>query len=342
MAGAGFAAGFFSEATNIMRERDKRTREDELIAKELQQKDADWARNTQHDVDMATLNYTLTTSAARNKKVEEVTAARNLYVQAGGDPTALDKLIVTDPVAASLHIERSLAIKDANGLNQKAFHDLTSTVGVEGVTDETATTYKSEIGAGSTSTEAAFNSYAMEERLPPKPMKKDEIEFVSKRLTSAALETASRRKNALNAATKTNSALNEDFRILSQTMDDAQKFGSNTALMQDVGVKAVYDTMDSMGQAGYDIRQHPDILSNPEAAQKALTISNYTTFMGNPIESPYEAASIFESMFETGEIDPTQEKVALDDFVESFSVDFLPDSLLVKYYEYTPIKPKEE
>lgn len=332
--GAGFAAGFFGEATNIMRERSKNKREDELIAEERKQKELDWARQTNHDVEMATLRYDLEARDARKKEVEKAATLRTMYVQAGGDPTQVDKLLATDPTMAAMHIERALAIKDSNGLSTKAFADLTRSVGVEAITEDTATTYKTEIGSGATSTEAAFNSFALEDRIPAAPMKKEVIDLVSERLTAAALESANRRKAAIDSG-------NEEYRRISVGMEDAQKFGSPSALLKDVGVKAVYDTMQAMGSAGYDIRQHPDIVSNPALLQKVTTIADYKTFMGNPIESPYDAAAIFEQYFNSGEVDPTQKKALLDDYVSVYSVDFLPDSLLPIYYSYMNETPTE-
>lgn len=335
MAGAGFAAGFFGEATNIMRERSKNKREDELIAEERKQKDADWARQTTHDVDMATLNYTLTTKAARDKKVEAATAALDMYKAAGGDPTLIAKMVASDPDAAIAHIDRALAIKDKNGLNRDAFYDLTTTVGVDNITEDTATQYQTGIGSGEASAEAAFNAYAMEDRVPAAPMKKEEMDLVSTRLTAAALETASRRAEAINAAGRST-----EYSKMSRQIEEADKYNSSGSLLKDVGVKVMYDTMTNMGQAGYDIRRHPDVIGNPAAAAQAQTIAGIERFMEEDVTSPYEAADVFAEKYKT--FAPEKKFKALQDFVRVFSVDFLPDDLLVEYYSFLPPTPENQ
>lgn len=335
MAGAGFAAGFFGEATNIMRERGKQKREDELIAEERKQKDADWARQTEHELNMVTARYDMETKAARSKKVEEATAALDMYKAAGGDPTLITKMVASDPDAAIAHIDRALAIKDKNNLSRDAFADLTATVGVDNITDDTASKYKTGIGTGEPSSESAFNAYAMEDRVPAAPMKKEEMDLVSTRLTSSALETASRRAEALNAA-----GHNSEYSAMSRQIEEADKYNSSGTLLKEVGVKVMYDTMTNLGQAGYDIRRHPDVIGNPTAAAQAQSIAGIDRFMGEDVTSPYDAAEVFAEKYKT--FAPEQKFNALEDFVSVFSVDFLPDDLLVEYYTYLPPPPPKE
>jgi hypothetical protein len=334
MAGAGFAAGFFGEATNIMRERDKRTREDELIAKELQQKDADWARSTKHDVDMATLNYTLTTSAARNKKVEEVTAARNLYVQAGGDPTGLDNLILTDSENALVQI--NMLMGERNKFKNAAdFRTFTQQASIEIATPESIDVYNKEVSQG------GFNAFSALDAMPSQPMSKDVRETIGAELTQNAVDAALRRKTLMEKV-GIEAGTDEELRSLTIAINATKDFDTNTQLLNTVGVKAVYDTLIATADQGYNILSHPDLKGNPALLEKVNSIASIRNFDGADIESPYEAAAIIANDKLQGLI-PSEDVYnnVLDKFVKTFTIDFLTDEQQIDYITFKSTQPQK-
>ena len=336
MAGAGFAAGFFGEATNIMRERGKQKREDELIAEERKQKDADWARQTEHELNMVTARYDMETKAARSKKVEEATAALKLYKQAGGAvSTALEKAIAEDPDNAVVQINMMLKAREEFGMKSPEFGSWTATVGLEGATPESAASFKTEVsGSGG----GGFNAFgALDSIAPaPAPMKPETVKLIREDIAISAANVANRRVRLLESEDVNLSGT--DLHANVTRMYNAAAEGNTVTAMGEVGVKALFDTIVANAESGINILQHPDIKRDPALYEKLNTIINTTTFGNVKIDSPYEAAAILASNREEGLVPDPEYYATLEEFVKTFTVDFLQDQQMKDYYKHFPPK----
>lgn len=341
MAGAGFAAGFFGEATNIMRERSKNKREDELIAEERKQKDLDWARQTQHDLDMVTARYDMETKAARSKKVEEATAALKLYTQAGGAVSpALEKAIAEDPDNAVIQINMMLKAREELGMKIPEFSSWTATVGLEGATPESAASFKTEVSGGS----GGFNAFGALDSIAPAPMKPETVKLIREDIAISAANVANRRLRLLEGEDVKLSGT--DLYANMTRMYNAAAEGNTVTAMGEVGVKALFDTIVANAESGINILQHPDIKRDPALYEKLNTIIQINEYNKVSIDSPYDAANILASDLAkgklndpaTGKVDPNVYARALDDFVKTFTVDFLQDQQIKDYYIAFPPK----
>ena len=334
MAGAGFAAGFFGEATNIMRERGKQKREDELIAEERKQKDADWARQTEHELNMVTARYDMETKAARSKKVEEATAALKLYKQAGGTVNpAMEKAIVEDPDNAVFHINMMLKAREELGFNSPEFGSWTATVGLEGATPESAASFKTEVSGNM---DGGFNAFGALDSTAPAPMKPEIVKLIREDIAISAANVANRRVRLLEGEDVNLSGT--DLHANVTRMYNAAAEGNTVTAMGEVGVKALFDTIVANAESGVNILQHPDIKRDPALYEKLNTIINTTTFGNVKIDSPYEAAAILASNREEGLVPDPEYYATLEEFVKTFTVDFLQDQQMKDYYKHFPPK----
>ena len=335
MAGAGFAAGFFGEATNIMRERGKQKREDELIAEERKQKDADWARQTEHELNMVTARYDMETKAARSKKVEEATAALKLYAQAGGAVTpALEKAIAEDPDNAVFQINMMLKAREENGMKSEEFSSWTATTGLDGATPESAASFKTDVsGSGG----SGFNAFGALDSIAPAPMKPETVKLIREDIAISAANVANRRVRLLEGEDVNLSGT--DLHANMTRMYNAAAEGNTVTAMGEVGVKALFDTIVANAESGVNILQHPDIKRDPALYEKLNTIINTTKFGNIDIDSPYDAANIIADNYSKG-LFPSKENYVktLDQFVKTFTVDFLQDQQMKDYYLNFPPK----
>ncbi len=334
--GAGFAAGFFGEATNIMRERSKNKREDELIAKEQEQKDKDWARQTQHDMDMVTARYDLETRAARTEKAKKAETIATNLVAAGFKPEELAPYL-KDPDQGMFQLETLLDTVTRHALSPTQVRSTIDTIGIDGISDETAATVK-DTGAAPSRADLAFRFASAAS--PKSQSSPEEIRFVTEKavgtLRTSAMQERDKWNTILlddNASDAQKQTAADKIATIDTSLEEADKKGNISLLLKDYGVKSVYDMMNNQGFAGYDILNNPDLLNNPAVVQKAQDIAGTTEFLGEQVDTPYDALSLIttntQQLVQSDMLGKT-----LQDFVVVYDKSFLPPELKAYYEEY--------
>lgn len=339
MAGAGFAAGFFGEATNIMRERGKQKREDELIAEERKQKDADWARQTEHELNMVTARYDLETRAAREEKAKKAEALATTLISAGFKPEEIAPYL-KDPDTGMLHLESMLGTVTSNKLNPKQVRSLLDTIGMDGISDEAATAVKSGEASGVTPSSAALSFQFASTANPRAQTSPEEARFVAEQASSALRTSALQERDKWNAIALDDTAdeaartkATEEINKIDTAINEADKNGNISLLMDNYGVKAVYDMLDNPGLAGYDVLNNPELQRNPAIVQKAQDIAGTTEFLGEQVESPYEALAMIQRDIDVWRTKPTYQAL-LESFVTIYDKSFLPPELAKDYNNF--------
>ena len=334
--GAGFAAGFFGEATNIMRERSKNKREDELIAEERKQKELDWARQTQHDMDMVTARYDLETRAARTEKAKKAETIATNLVAAGFKPEELAPYL-KDPDQGMFQLETLLDTVTRHALSPTQVRSTIDTIGIDGISDETAATVK-DTGAAPSRADLAFR-FASAASPKSQPSTED-IKFVSEKAMGTMRTSAMQERdkyNAImlddNASAAQKEAANAKLTSIDTALKEADEKGNISLLLKDYGVKSVYDMMNNQGFAGYDILNNPDLLNDPAVVQKAQDIAGTTEFLGEQVDTPYDALSLIttnaQQLVQADLLGET-----LQDFIVVYDKSFLPPELKAYYEEY--------
>lgn len=334
--GAGFAAGFFGEATNIMRERSKNKREDELIAEERKQKELDWARQTKHDMDMVTARYDLETRAARTEKAKKAETLAATLINAGFKPDEIAPYL-KDPDQGIFQLETLLDTVTRHALSPEQVRSTVDTIGIDGINDDTAATVK-DTGAAPSRADLAFRFASAAS--PKSQSSPEEIRFVSEKAAGSMRTAAMQELEKYNAIISDSNVPNEQ-RIaataqrdkINTALKEADEKGNISLLMKDYGVKSVYDMMNNQGFAGYDILNNPDLLNDPAVVQKAQDILGTHEFLGEEVDTPYDALSMLardaQQLETTGLLGET-----LSDFVTIYDKSFLPPELKTYYEEF--------
>lgn len=334
--GAGFAAGFFGEATNIMRERSKNKREDELIAEERKQKELDWARQTKHDMDMVTARYDLETRAARTEKAKKAETIATNLVAAGFKPEELAPYL-KDPDQGMFQLETLLDTVTRHALSPTQVRSTIDTIGIDGISDETAATVK-DTGAAPSRADLAFRFASAAS--PKSQSSPEEIRFVTEKavgtLRTSAMQERDKWNTILlddNASDAQKQTAADKIATIDTSLEEADEKGNISLLLKDYGVKSVYDMMNNQGFAGYDILSNPDLLNDPAVVQKAQDIAGTTEFLGEQVDTPYDALSLIttnaQQLVQADLLGET-----LQDFIVVYDKSFLPPELKAYYEEY--------
>ena len=334
--GAGFAAGFFGEATNIMRERSKNKREDELIAEERKQKELDWARQTKHDMDMVTARYDLETRAARTEKAKKAETIATNLVAAGFKPEELAPYL-KDPDQGMFQLETLLDTVTRHALSPTQVRSTIDTIGIDGIIDETAATVK-DTGAAPSRADLAFRFASAAS--PKSQSSPEEIRFVTEKavgtLRTSAMQERDKWNTILlddNASDAQKQTAADKIATIDTSLEEADEKGNISLLLKDYGVKSVYDMMNNQGFAGYDILSNPDLLNDPAVVQKAQDIAGTTEFLGEQVDTPYDALSLIttnaQQLVQADLLGET-----LQDFIVVYDKSFLPPELKAYYEEY--------
>lgn len=343
MAGAGFAAGFFGEATNIMRERGKQKREDELIAEERKQKDADWARQTEHELNMVTARYDLETRAAREEKAKKAEVLATQLYAAGVLPEEIAPLM-KDPDAGIMQLEYMLQTIQSVKPSKETVRSVMDTLGAENVTPESLTAVDSGLKDGATSSGASL-AYDFAAAISPKnQISPEESRFVAEQASTSLRTAALQDKSKFDAivADPTSDpeeakAAAEESKKLAVSIAEADKNGNISLLMENYGVKTVYDMLNNKGLDTAAVLNSPDLLRNPAIVDKAFELANSNDM------SPYEALDMLQQNLDA--LKSTQDTAggtgrnnlgeALADFVIFYDKSFLPPELASYYTSYT-------
>ena len=292
---AGFAAGFFGEATNIMREKDKRTREDELLAKELEQKDKDWARSTQHDLNMVSARYNMETKTSRAKKVDDAATTAGLLLDYGFSSEELSPYL--DGSDRGL-IKLNSLLSSVDGLTKDQVSKLRTTVGAGGITTDVATTVKGTDSSTTTGDLAVMFAGAANRSTTQKP---EAIKMVVDTVNNSMMSDAQAKLNRLSdiALDETQSSAARESASaekakLTIAIDQASK-NNPALLMNSFGVKAVYDTLNNPGMAGYEVANNPMLRTNGAVVDKAQAIMGTKTFLQESVDGPYAALDLINN-----------------------------------------------
>lgn len=292
---AGFAAGFFGEATNIMRETDKRTREDELLAKELEQKDKDWARSTQHDLNMVSARYDLETKAARTKKVDDAATTAGLLLDYGFSSEDLSPYL--DGSDRGL-IKLNSLLSSVDGLSKDQVSKLRATVGAGGITTDVATTVKGADKSTPTGDFAVMFAGAANKSTTQKP---EQIKVVVDTVNNSMMSDAQDRLNKLSEIaldeTQSSAARGSASKAKAELTIAIEQASKNnpSLLMNSFGVKAVYDALNNPGMAGYEVANNPMLRTNSSVVDRAQAIMGTKTFLQESVDGPYAALDLINN-----------------------------------------------